>query len=633
MRRSFLLPAASIALLIWGAGQAQVWQEWVAFYDGPRHDRDCAVDMAVDSEGNPVVTGYSYVGPGWNYSWATLKYNSDGVQQWVAFFRSCDWGNDVPVALALDADRNIYITGISDTGFDEMYATVKYNMNGDTLWVAYYSYFYGDFELERPAAICVDEYGNSYVTGKSDGGPSTDTDYATIKYDPNGARLWSARYHGYLNYPDDATAIAVDAEGNVYVTGCSQGLESGWDYATIKYNSQGIQEWVVRYDGPAHSYDVPTSMALDQYGNIYVTGASISLSPYADYTTIKYNPSGVQEWIARYDSNEDYAQKILVAGAEAIYVTGYSSASATSFDAVTVKYDSLGQELWVARLASPGSEWDRATELALDLIGNIYVAGRWQIDGDYFTAKYDPSGVEQWVMIYNGPNNGGDAANALAVDYYDNVFVTGGVDWSWSTGNYATIKYSQIGPPTPVVLSAFSALPLETGISLLWRTASEINSYGWVVQRSSAEMEFRDISPLIPGHGSSSEPHEYSYLDDSALPGQTYSYRLKMIDTGGSITYSSSIVTELQPMAFHLSVSPNPFNGVTRIHLVLPQAAIAELLVTDTLGRPVGAGWTLPLPAGNHDIPFDGSDLPSGIYLYRLKAGSHSAAGKVLLLR
>ena len=107
---------------------------------------------------------------------------------------------------------------------------------------------------------------------------------------------WVARYNGPGNDYDVAKSIAVDNAGNVYVTGSSVGSVND-DYATIKYNSDGVQQWVARYSGPDNQGDNPTSIAVDNLGNVYVTGFSYG-SSYADYATIKYNSAGVEQWVA-----------------------------------------------------------------------------------------------------------------------------------------------------------------------------------------------------------------------------------------------------------------------------------------------------------------------------------------------
>ena len=127
------------------------------------------------------------------------------------------------------------------------------------------------------------------MTGYSTG-LGTDYDYATIKYTPSGEEQWVARYNGPVNGGDVAYGVAVDSFGNVYVTGESSGVGTGFDYATIKYNSSGQQKWVARYNGPVNGDDSAQGIAVDASGNVYVTGASRqSQFQYDwDFATIKY---------------------------------------------------------------------------------------------------------------------------------------------------------------------------------------------------------------------------------------------------------------------------------------------------------------------------------------------------------
>src|SRR5205085_2427567 len=114
-------------------------------------------------------------------------------------------------------------------------------------------------------------------------------DYATIKYDASGNQLWVRRYHGPGIDNDAATAIAVDGQDSVYVTGNSTGANGKTDYATIKYDAGGSQKWVRRYDGPASGYDEAKAIAVDSQDNVIVTGSSDAANSTPDYLTIKYD--------------------------------------------------------------------------------------------------------------------------------------------------------------------------------------------------------------------------------------------------------------------------------------------------------------------------------------------------------
>jgi len=367
-------------------------------------------------------------------------------EKWVARYNGPAHGLDVATAVAVDGSGNVYVTGESKgSATDYDYATIKYNANGKQLWVKRYNGPANAWDYAQ--AIAVDGSGNVYVTGYVTVS-STDRDYSTIKYNANGKQLWVKRYNGPANGFDDACAIAVDGSGNVCVTGGSEGSGTGGDYATIKYSTNGKQLWVKRFSGSGNRNDSAYAIAVDGSGNVYITGYIRVSSTDYDYATIKYNANGKQLWVKRYNgpaNGFDDAYAIAVDGSGNIYITGVSTGSGTNLDYATIKYSTNGKQLWATRYNGPGNGDDSAKAIAVDASGNIYVTGMSEGSGtqnDYATIKYDPNGKQLWIKRYNGSHNGSDSARAIAVDGSGNVYVTGsskgsGTDW----GDYATIKY------------------------------------------------------------------------------------------------------------------------------------------------------------------------------------------------
>ncbi len=368
---------------------------------------------------------------------------------WVRRYNGPYNSSDYAIAIAVDNLGNVYVTGQSmgsSTGHD--YATIKYYPNGDTAWVRRYN---GPGNTsDGPNAIAVDASGYVYVTGYSVSS-GINFDYATIKYYPNGDTAWVRRYNGPGNYFDYAHAIVVDNSYNVYVTGYSNGLGTGNDYATIKYYPNGDMAWVRRYNGPGNDNENAYAIAVDTSGKIYVTGWSTGSGTGNDYATIKYYPNGDTAWVRRYNvpwNNSDLAYAIAVDALGNTYITGYSTGSGTGRDYATIKYYPDGDTAWVRRFNGPGNDHDYAYAITADISGNAYVTGYITgtgMDYDYATIKYYPDGDTAWVRRYNGPGNGNDQAIAMTTDTSRNVYVTG-YSFGSSTGwDYATIKYSPTG--------------------------------------------------------------------------------------------------------------------------------------------------------------------------------------------
>jgi hypothetical protein len=156
--------------------------------------------------------------------------------------------------------------------------------------------------------------------------------------------VWMQRYAqpGYCG--DEATAMFVDRAGNVYVAGSSERTETGpKDYAVVKYNSAGVQQWAERFSGIGNS--MPYAIAVDASGSVYVTGAGESTGTYSDLLTVKYNSAGVLQWHDRYSSAGDcidQGRSVCIDSSGNVAVCGVTSSVATSYDWVIIGYTAAG---------------------------------------------------------------------------------------------------------------------------------------------------------------------------------------------------------------------------------------------------------------------------------------------------
>ncbi len=423
--------------------------QWGTTFYGAGSDYDEARSMVVDNSGYTVVSGI-VTGFSSGKDMGVVRYTPSGGVQWTRTHNGTANGDDKVNASVVDASGNIYVTGVAvNTSSGADYATIKYNSTGVRQWVALYNGTGNGSDEAR--SIAVDNSGNVYVTGSSRG--PAGMDYATVKYNLNGTQQWVKRFNGPANGIDEAVSIALDGSGNIYVGGSTTGVSTRLDYTTVKYNSAGTFIWSAAFNGTANLDDYTSALKTDAAGNVYVTGySSRNNSLDLEYATVKYNSAGVQQWVGRYNNgtNEDAAASLAIDAAGNVYVTGRSIGLGTGTDYATVKYNSAGIQQWSARYNGTGNSNDGATAIALDASGNIYVTGSstgTTTSTDFATVKYNPSGTQLWVTRHDGPGTGGlDAAAAIFVDPMNKVYVAGLVFSSSSnTHDFGTVKYLQTG--------------------------------------------------------------------------------------------------------------------------------------------------------------------------------------------
>lgn len=219
------------------------------------------------------------------------------------------------------------------------------------------------------------------------------------------------------------------------------------------------------------------------------------------------------------------------------------------------------------------------------------------------------------------------------------VFLSG--SYNFENLGSAVIRFDSV---IPIELISFNAVLRNNSIQLNWSTASESNNRGFEIQKSSIvdetshnlseENQIWETVGFINGKGTSTEQQNYTFVDENLKPGK-YSYRLKQIDFNGKFSFSNIVEVSVElPLQFLLDQNyPNPFNPSTKIIWQSPVAGHQTLKVYDVLGNEVATLVDEYKEPGKYKIEFDASNLPSGVYIYRLQTDAFTNTKKMILLK
>ena len=346
-------------------------------------------DMVSDAQGNTYITGASSNELQPAADFYTMKISPQGTILWQARISADKYAVEYGVKLLLDADGNLVVTGLKWNGNDMDIRTIKYSPDGAQIWESIFNSPYQG--VDSPAAIISDPAGSIYITGLSWSGSTVD--YITLKYNTDGTLAWQARNNGPGGESwNEATAIAVDNIGNVIVTGYSPNNEGWLNYHTVKYNDNGTQLWVQDYNyastDPENISDVTNSAArsvtTDGDNNIYVTGVfDIYLERIG---TIKYNAAGEQQWTATYKTEGEKTQGWQTAFRDGkLYVAGSHNGNFSNNGNVLISYEPDGTQNWVRETTDLVDAVN--VKLIFDAQGNPVVA-----------AKGLTPGAEEWEL-------------------------------------------------------------------------------------------------------------------------------------------------------------------------------------------------------------------------------------------
>jgi hypothetical protein len=516
----------------------------------------------------------------------------------------------------------------------------KYDASGHKLWLAQRGT--GDIEYgfdDLNGGVCSDPFGNVFVVGRTKGALDGNVnrggyDYFVVKFSATGNWLWT-RQDGSAN--DDAgRAVATDSAGNVFVTGYVRGDLHGVtrvgsaDVFLVKYDPAGTRLWTAIF-GSAN-VDESFGLTCDVDGNVIVTGwsdGSIEGNPYwgnGDNFLAKYDGNGQRLWLREWGTvNKDTGYALATDAARNLYLSGYTSGPlygtpAGQRDVFLAKFDAGGTNLWGRQIGTP--EHDQGWGVAADAAGNVFLAGqagaRLGSDPaagglDVLVAKYDTDGNQVWLRQLGSTND--DLARAIAMDTNGNVFVTG---WSYGDFDGSTnagladvllVKYAPANSPPPVP----TALPAgDLGVSSFtarWYTSTAADGYRLDVSTNSA------FGSFLAGYQDLDVGNVSARNVTGLSPGTTYYYRVRAYNAHGTSGHSATVAaTTVIPVCTPVTLLNGDFEGATN-------------------ANGVASGWTgyqrPPFPTTVYSIQNAGPPPGGGLHYQQIANTSSPGGGGV----
>ena len=518
---------------------------------------------------------------------------------WASRYSNTPGVTEVLNAMALDSSGAIYVAGYADGGNQANdVLIVKLNQAGDTVWTRRYDGPVGSYDQAN--GIAVDKRGYVYVTGSTSirhtPGDFPNKDMLLIRYTPGGDTSWVRTSNGLGDNHDEGREVVLDDSGYVYVVGDVNATET--DVAVVKYDSTGRGIWSFIWNT---GRDAINDIAVDRQGNVYLTGMTLVFpGPVDSIVTIKINAAGEKQWARTYPGMQNTAEgarSLCLDAAGNVYVTGVTHSGPPTYDDfITLKYSSTGDVIWAKTYNGPGSYVDIGSTIASDGLGSVYVAGmsyHGTVYGtqDYALVKYQAgNGDTVWARRYDGVYDH-ESPIAMVIDDAQGIYLTGRSGY-----HVATVKFNAAG---------------ESQWSVRYTGGNYGQNYGMRIALDRSKKVY--VGGFGAGNATGIDAFVLKYSQQS----------------------SSGVESEVaMPGVFALCANfPNPFNPSTTIRYGLPNRSHVTLTVFNALGQQVSILQNGEQDAGYHDVRFDGENLPSGVYFYRMTAGSFTETRRLTLLR
>jgi hypothetical protein len=422
-----------------------------------------------------------------------IKYDDRGIVLWEQSWNSTYSKSDYGIAICNDIYNDIYVVGASYHSSDSTFDIVllKYSSTGSLQWS---SRFDGYNENDYPLDVSLDDFGNIYVTGTSEG-TSTSFDFITLKYNSLGQLQWSKSYD-YNGHTDIASDILITENGTrITVAGGSEDSTGIWDHTTIMYDENGTQLNVSRV--PTAGFDIknPKIITKDQNQNFYIASERINGTD-IDIKVIKFDSTLNPLWSRHYCGNYDEkANTIAYADNGDLYVGGWQEDSSNNRNFLLLKYNSQGHFIW-SRTLSPVQGKPISEITKLKTVGNfINVLGfaKNSYNCDIVCLRYDSSGLLRFKDVLDGIGQQSIEYPTSLLETNDDIYISG---WSQNDSGrqWLTVKYSYFEASNEIIEDS-NSIPICYKKKILIRFIPEVVNTTFVDNK---ELQFISLNSLIP---------------------------------------------------------------------------------------------------------------------------------------
>ena len=447
---------------------------------------------------------------------------------------------------------------------------------------------------------------------------------AVLKSTDNG-KSWIPKTNGITS--STGTSLDIDSKGNIYLTafgGVFKTTNSGENWIRIAQELTNLEFYLIKvigddylflsnFDGIFRSTDYGTTWDSTDYTYWGATELGINSKG------IMFAGNFTASWFSIYKSTNLGMNWILSSKLPAFAMLFSPNGDVFAGVGSNPIFDSD-----IYKSSDDGLTWERTNvfsstnqnfqDLKLDRNNNFYAIVSGDYNGMYFSGDMGKTWKYFGLSEYDGD------LNCLSIDVNGNVYVG-----SFNNGIFRMEK------TTPVELISFNSEIENNCIILKWVTASEINNYGFEIERKENNNKWQSIG-YVKGNGTNAERHIYQYRDENIKSGE-YFYRLKQIDFNGTFKYSSEIESYIKnQFKFNLEQNyPNPFNPKTEIEFTLNEPSKVNLKVYDLLGNLVTTLLDDYRNVGMYKLEFKGENLSSGIYFYIIKVNGKTKSRSMVL--